>query len=204
MKKALLLLSIFIIMALACNLSVPVEPPTSPATLPTNTMIPATVVPTLIPATSTPAALQPTFEGVEVSVDPLNITLPPGLANGVRGSQMPRVERQDHPYWDLTPGHTQLKLEGYLLQGKFHEPQIYVYPAQAYAEMVPGAFESIRRLDNILHDPNASISEEQLPTVPFFNAAQVFASNIQVISFQIRFSLLQCLGNASYHRSCMN
>jgi hypothetical protein len=147
-------------------------------------MIPATVVPTLIPAIPTPTALQPTFEGVEVSVNPLSIVLPPGLANGVRGSQIPRVEGQDHPYWDLTPGHTQLKLEGYLLQGKFHEPQIYVYPAQAYAEMVPGAFESIRRLDNILHDPNASISEEQLPTVPFFNAAQVFASNIQVISFQ--------------------
>jgi hypothetical protein len=84
----------------------------------------------------------------------------------------------------MTPGHTVLNLEGYLLEGKFHQPQIYVYPAQAYAEMVPGAFESIHRLGNILYGPAAPISIEQLPAVPFFNAQQVFASNIQKISFQ--------------------
>jgi hypothetical protein len=116
---------------------------------------------------------------VEVTVDPLRIVLPAGLASGVRGSQLPRADGQDLPYWGLTPGHTILKLEGYLLQGKFHEPQIYVYPAQAYAEMVPGAFESIRRLDNILYSPGGSIGADQLPAVPFFNAGQVFASNVQ-------------------------
>jgi hypothetical protein len=121
---------------------------------------------------------------VEVTVDPLRIVLPAGLASGVRGSQLPRADGQDLPYWGLTPGHTLLKLEGYLLQGKFHEPQIYVYPAQAYAEMVPGAFESIRRLDNILYSPGGSIGADQLPAVPFFNAGQVFASNVQVLSFQ--------------------
>jgi hypothetical protein len=51
--------------------------------------------------------------------------------------------------------------------------------------MYPPAFESIRRLDNILYTPGGpSLSADQLPTVPFFNAAQVFESNIQVISFQ--------------------
>lgn len=195
MKKAFLFLSVFIVVALACDLSVLVMPPTSPAPLPTNTMIPTSGTPaqipasaTLIPATlapnATPTTLQPSFDGVEVAVGPLSIVLSPGLASGVRGSQFPRAEGQDLPSWGLTPGHTQLKLEGYFLQGKFHEPQIYVYPAQAYAEMVPGAFESIRRLDNILYGPGGSISDDQLPTVPFFNAAQVFASNIQVISFQ--------------------
>jgi hypothetical protein len=195
MKKAFLFLSVFIVVALACDLSVTVVPPTSPAPLPTNTMIPVSETSTLIPASATPipatfapnattTALQPSFEGVELSVDPLSIVLWPGLASGVRGSQVPRAEGQDLPYWGMTPGHTQLTLEGYFLQGKFHEPQIYVYPAQAYAEMVPGAFESIRRLDNILYGPGGPISDDQLPTVPFFNAAQVFASNIQVISFQ--------------------
>jgi hypothetical protein len=42
-------------------------------------------------------------------------------------------------------------------------------------------------LDNILYSPGGpseSISDDQLPIVPFFNEQQVFASNIQVISFQ--------------------
>jgi hypothetical protein len=122
---------------------------------------------------------------VEVTVDPLSIVLSSGLASGARGLQFPRAEGEEVAPWEVTPGHIQLKLEGYLLQGKFHEPQIYVYPAQGYAEMYPPAFESIRRLDNILYTPGGpSLNADQLPVVPFFNAAQIFASNVQVISFQ--------------------
>jgi hypothetical protein len=107
------------------------------------------------------------------------------LASGARGLQIPRAEGEEVAPWEVTPGHIQLKLEGYSLQGKFHEPQIYVYPALEYAEMYPPAFESIRRLDNILYTPGGpSLDADQLPVIPFFNAAQVFDSNAQVISFQ--------------------
>lgn len=199
-KKIFSFLSLLILVA--CNASVTGAPSTSPAPLPTNTMIPASVTPilatlaptqipaspTFLPATLVPqatfTAVQPSFEGVQVSVDPLSIVLPPGLTYGARGSQFPRAEGQNAAPWDVTPGHIQLKLEGYLLQGKFHQPQIYVYPAQGYAEMVPAAFESMHRLNNIFFDPGAPISTEQLPTVPFFNAQQVFASNVEVISFR--------------------
>jgi hypothetical protein len=195
-KKVLLFLSLFIVMSLACDLSVSIAPPANPTSLPTNIVIPATEVPTQIPASPTisaatvssdptATALQPAFEGVEVTVDPLSIVLSPGLASGARGLQFPRAEGENVAPWEVTPGHVQLKLEGYLLQGKFHEPQIYVYPAQAYAEMYPPAFESIRRLDNILYTPGGpSLNADQLPVIPFFNAAPVFTSNVQVISFQ--------------------
>jgi hypothetical protein len=59
-----------------------------------------------------------------------------------------------------------------------------VYPATAYGEMYSGAFESIHRLTNIIYSPGTTISSEKLPAVPFFNAQQVFASNVQLISFQ--------------------
>jgi hypothetical protein len=194
-KKSLLFLSLFLLVSLACDISVTVNAPTSPAPLPTNTLMPATRVPTEIPASATPAPstlapnptatpLQPSLEGVEVTVDLLRMVLSPQVASGARGLQFPRVEGNDVAQWELTPGHVQLKLEGYPLQDRFHEPQIDVYPAQAYAEMVPAAFESMHRLNNILYDPGAPIPNDQLPLVPFFNAAQVFASNIQVISFQ--------------------
>jgi hypothetical protein len=135
-----------------------------------------------IPLTTTP---QTTYEGAKVFFGPISLVIPPGLASGISTSQFPRADGPDIPERERTPGHTQLKLEGYLLQGKLHEPQILVYPAMDYVELYSGAFESIHRLDNILGIPGMPIGKEQLPTAPFLNnAAQVFGSNVQVISFQ--------------------
>jgi hypothetical protein len=194
-KKPLLFISLFVVVAMACDMSVSVAPSTSAAPLPTNIMNAGSASPTSIPpsVTSLPATAdanttsptpEQSFEGVEVSVAPVSIVLPPGLASGVRDTQFPRADEQDLPYWSLTPGHTLLKLEGYLLQGKSHEAEIYIYPALDYAVMVPGAFESIHRLDNMLYAPGGPMLNDQLPAIPFFNAQQVFASKIQLISFQ--------------------
>lgn len=192
MKKIFLLISLFVLIDLACGLSITGTSPTSPAPLPTNTALPVIVDPTQIPAsptpipvTLTPIATQTASSGVDAAFWPVSLVLPAGLASGVHGSQIPRVDGKDLAYWDLTPGHTLLDLEGYRLQGKTHPPQIYVYPALAYAEMLPGAFESIHRLDNILYGPGGpSLNADQLPTVPFFNARQAFASKAELISFQ--------------------
>lgn len=186
MKKVFLFLSLFIIVALACDVSVNMVP-TSQAPMTTNTTSPAVELATTTPeifislTQAMPATVVP--QPVEVSVDPLSVVLSPAVANGARGEQFPRADGTDLPYFELTPGHTTLTLEGYLLQDKFHEPRIYVYPALDYAQLVPAAFESMHRLRNIMN-PGTPISAEQLPAVPFFNAAQVFASNIQSISFQ--------------------
>lgn len=195
MKRVLFVLSLLLILSIACDLTVTVASPTGVTPTPTNIVFPATVAPTqmlasptampaTLPPNPTATASQPAIDGVQVAVDPLSIILSPGLASGARGIQAPRVEGGDAPYWVLTPGHVELKLEGYPLQGKSREPKIYVFPAQAYAEMLPAAFESIHRLNNIFGKAGNQISNDQLPPVPFFNEAQVFASNIQPISFQ--------------------
>ncbi len=170
----------------ACNSTTALTPlieqnsPTPLAVMPVPTL-----TPTMAPAsTKAPTALPTTIDGTAVSYGMLRFVLPSGVATGIRGSQFSRVEGSNVAPWDVTPGHTQVKLEGYLLQGKFHEPKILVYPAQPYAEQSRAAFESLHRLNNILGNPSAPLSNEQLPTVPFFNAAQVFASNIKVITFQ--------------------
>jgi len=204
MKKAFLFLSIFVMSTKACDVAVTVAPPANPAPLSADTTIPTTFTP--IPATSIPTQVlasatavpltftsiptatmpQPTSNGVLVSAGPLSATLPSGLADGAYVVQVPRNEIGSSAIWAATPGHTVMKLDGYLLGGKFHEPQIYVYPALDYAQMVPSAFESIHRLDNILYSPNPpiTISDDQLPGIPFFNAQQVFASHVQVLSIQ--------------------
>lgn len=200
MKKIYLFLSIFALLVSGCDVSVSVVSPTSPAPLPTDIVVQASVTPivptlaptqipaspTAVPATiapsATPTVQQPPANGVEVSYGSVNLVLPTGMASGISGSQFSRSEGPDVPQWGRTPGHTQVKLEGYVLQGKSREPQIYVYPGVEYATQNPTAFESLHRLDNIL--AGSPVASEGLPPIPFFNEQQVFASNVQVISFQ--------------------
>ncbi|MBE2223523.1 MAG: hypothetical protein IAF02_18425 [Anaerolineae bacterium] len=150
------------------------------------TAVPATEVPaTEVPATAV-STMQPSSDtGTAVTFGPLSLVVPAEVAGGASGSDYPRIDSEDAAWWQKTPGHLQVMLgDYYVLQGKFHQPQIYVYPAQAYAELVPAAFESIRRLDNILYGSGGPISGDELPIVPFFNAQPLFAANIQPISFQ--------------------
>ena len=196
MKKLFLFISQLVVVTLACDLSINITPTDNTAVpQPTNTTVPivetSTDVPvstTAVPATAVPSETStsplPPTDGMQVFFRPLSFVLPTGLASGISGEQIERADGSDVPSWGLTPGHTVINLEGYLLQGKFHDAQIYVYPATAYVEMYNGAFESIHRLDNILYGPNGVDVNQPLPAIPFFNAQQVFASNVQALSFQ--------------------
>jgi hypothetical protein len=130
--------------------------------------------------------VQPTsFADTVASFGPMTLVVPPEVANGVSSSEIAPVTGSDAAWWQKTPGHTQIDLgETYILQDKTRRPRILVYPAQAYAELVPAAFESMHRLNNILGSPSAPISTEQLPALPFLNEIQTFAANIEVIRFQ--------------------
>jgi hypothetical protein len=183
-----------------------------PATQLVNTVIPATQTPE--PATTTPevfipltqavpgefqptdlpaptvafnptATKPPVSAGTNITYSPLTVTIPQGIASGASGINFPRLDGEDAAWWQKTPGHLQVSLgDYYILQGKTHQPAIYVYPASAYAEMVPAAFESVHRLQNYLYDPNNVPALDQLPGVPFFNARILFAAHIQPVSFQ--------------------
>jgi hypothetical protein len=200
MKKIYLFLSLFIVVGLACDLSVTVTSAVNTAVpLSTNTIVPvtetskpvlasSTSAPTTVLPTSTPYAqpspIESTAESTKVTFGRLSFELPSSVASGASGKEYPRFDAEDAAYWQKTPGHLQVSLSDYYaLQGKLHQPQIYVYPAMAYVELVPAAFESMHRLRNVMN-PVAPITADQLPTVPFFNAAQLFASNVQAISFQ--------------------
>ncbi len=197
MKKIFFFLVLFIFVALACDLNLSVTPSTEVPTAETTPVLidPPTITPEVfisltqaIPATEIPRET-PVFQpspvmGTVVTYGRLTLEIPAGVANGASGMDMPPVTHEDSPYWEKTPGHLQVSLNDYyVLQGKFHKAQIYVYPALEYATLVPGAFESMHRLRNML-SAVVPITPDQLPAVPFFNAAQVFASNIQTVTFQ--------------------
>jgi hypothetical protein len=186
MKKLIFPIAILLAAMLACDISqspTPTTPTPIDAVLPTLETIETAPIPATKAPESTPIETVPPFEGLPASFGRLSLVLPPGIANGFSGSEIPRDDGSDVPPWGLTPGHTVLNLDGYLLQGKFHKPQIFVYPATGYAELQSGAFESMHRLRNVLDDPAMGNDVENLPFIPFFNAAPLFASNFQVVTF---------------------
>ncbi len=197
MKRIFLFLSILVAVALACDVSVNIAPTSTVSTVAETPVLiePPTTTPEVfisltqaIPATAVPSAtplVQPSpVTNTLVTFGRLTLEIPSSVASGASGTDIAPVTNEDDAYWNKTSGHLQVSLNDYyVLQGKFHQPQIYVYPAMPYVELVPAAFESMHRLRNVMN-PVAPITADQLPAVPFFNAAQVFASNIQAVSFQ--------------------
>jgi hypothetical protein len=193
MKKVLLAFTMFAVLSLACSFTIDLTPnaeaPTAQTT-PVSVIDPPTPTPEVfialtqaIPATPVVQPSPPAANTL-VTFGRLSLEIPSSVATGASGTDIAPVTAQDAAYWEKTPGHLQVSLgDYYILQGKFHQPQIYVYPALEYAQLVPAAFESMHRLRNVMHAPDAA-SVDQLPTVPFFNAAQVFASNFQTLAFQ--------------------
>jgi len=150
--------------------------------------VPATPTAKALP-TATPEALPSTtaepVSGAAVSFDRLSLTLPTGVASGANGTQVAKVEGDNAGPWGVAPAHIEVNLEGYALQGKFHQPKVYIYPAEAYAQMQNGAAESLKRLKAILAgNSSAPLTTNELPFVPFFNAGQAFAAGAKVIPFQ--------------------
>ena len=171
MKNFVLIAILFTILLVAC---VPQATTTPTDPLETNTATPEVF--------STPT---PSTDDTGVSYGPMTFVIPMEIADGASGEEVTPLTDDDAPWWEKTPGHTQISLEdNYILQDKSLQPQVYVYPATDYAILNPTAFESMHRLRNMISGDESMSSPDQLPAVPFFNAAQVFASNIEEISFQ--------------------
>jgi len=167
-NKFLSLLAL-ITFTLACNL-----PSLSTSTPAANTSEP--------PATVVAPTNTPITTGNTVTLNNVTITIPQGLAKDALTEMISAVTDPNAPAWEMAPAHLEFTLTSYQLQDKFHQPKIYIYPAQEFAAD-SGAGESIRRLQAILTN-TAPLTADNLPFVPFFNAGQVFAAQIQTIQFQ--------------------
>jgi hypothetical protein len=200
MKKLMLCLSLLILSSLACDVSISVPQPENTATQTVVMIEPATPTPEIFIAltqavpgdhkpTDTPNSTTtppPTVRAnTQVIFYPLSLVIPGSVADGASGLELPRLDSEDAAWWQKTPGHLEVSLgDYYTLKGKTHLPAVYVYPAQAYAELVPAAFESIHRLNNYLYNPDNVSTLDQLPIVPFFNAQVLFRAHILPVAFQ--------------------
>jgi hypothetical protein len=189
MKRFSVLLTITLVvgfcLAACANLVTP-TPTAAPTVVPAPTLASLTAVasPTVKAEPSVPPTAKP-LPGKAVSFNRLSLVLPPGLAAGGSGTIVPEAKGDDVAPWDVAPQHIQFKLDGYALAEKFHQPQIYVYPAQAYATLQErgSAAQSLERLRAVLAQ-SSMVNEKELPAVPFFNVFQALAAKVKVIPFQ--------------------
>lgn len=171
-----------VVITLACTLGTP-PAPTQPQGNQVETVVAATMQAlTAQASTAAPTQASPQANGTSVSCQNVSFVIPTGLAGGVNAEAVPAVAEGSGAPWEVGPAHAKCTLTEYALQGKFHEPTIFIYPADEYAQAQPGAAEQIDRLKKILG--GFTPMKETLPIVPFFNAGPLIAARIQVIPFQ--------------------
>ncbi len=137
---------------------------------------------TAAPSETVPTQAPTQVSGTSVSCENVTFVIPTGLAGGVNAEAVPAVGEGSGAPWEVAPAHVKCTLTGYQLQGKFHEPTIFVYPADEYAQAQSGVAEQIDRLKKILG--GFTPMKETLPNVPFFNAGPLIAARIQIVPFQ--------------------
>jgi len=167
-----------LILTISCSLS-----EVLPAT-PTPVDEVGTIVATTLQAlTGIPSEIASTrVSGTPVSFENVSFVIPNGLAGSAHAEKMTAVDSNSGAPWEIAPTHLRFTLTGYPLPSKFHEPRIFVYPADEYAQVNPIAAEQIGNIKKIL--AGSTILQETLPRVPWFNAELLIAARIQIIPSQ--------------------
>ena len=132
-------------------------------------------------ATKVPATLESILPNNESSLytgemkvietDDFVIKLPVALADN---AYIMNVEESED-FGFGTPSHRTILFEGYVIPEHFHTPTIYIFPVEEFKASNPFVEEEIERLEGFLLEPNRDLqTEDSLPFLPPFNAAQIF------------------------------
>ncbi len=147
------------------------------------TLIPETALP--VPTDTAIEPESPTFPGREVFTQGIRFNLSEEVAQDIAAEIVPASIGNDIPSWEIGPEYTRIDFFSYQSAGEtFHKPQLFIYPADQYAQMNPGAAESIDKLQLLLSTLEIPSPDDHLPFLPLWNAAQVFHSNFAYLDFQ--------------------
>ncbi|GAB4404724.1 MAG: hypothetical protein OHK003_32610 [Anaerolineales bacterium] len=177
-KKLSVVFSVLLFASLACGLIAP----TPAEEIDFDAAVAATL--TAIALQSQPMPAAPTETGgVAVSFSGSEFVIPPGLATGATPSTIPASLDPQAPIWDIYPSYVEFTLDGYILQGTFHEPRIRIYPVAEFESANEGAAQIINELRILLAAIEAPLPVN-LPFLPLFNAGQVFHAKEQFFPFK--------------------
>lgn len=188
-KRALFVILGAVLGAWGCSFSAgTIQTPTQSPEDQVGTIVAATMqayTPSPVESTSTQVVTSPAATqgaGAPISFEGVSFVVYDGLASSATPEKMTAVESNSGGPWGIAPTHLRFTLTGYALQGKFHEPRLFVYPAGEYAASNAYAAEQIDNLKKIL--AGAAMLEETLPRIPFFNAGPLMAASMQIVPFQ--------------------
>ncbi len=179
----LLLIGIFL---LACNYAGPVAVTATGQETPTN----------LFPSLSTPttASSTPTSQAPTQTSDPnakifkfnnISIMMPSLLASTAKFNVVPAITANKNQPWLIAPQYVLIKPGGYTApKGSYLTPEIFIYPAQDYASINSGANVSLKRLQTILANPSAPLTNDVVPWLPYTPGEQSIAAQPKIIAFK--------------------
>ncbi|MBC7876822.1 MAG: hypothetical protein H7Y59_06575 [Anaerolineales bacterium] len=179
MKKKIGAMTLLLLLLSACgNAATATAPVDEVSTIVAGTMQALT-------ATAPTLELPPTqISGTNVLLNGIAFVIPPGIATGALAEPQEAVPPTENvPWWEIHPAYVEYPLQGYVLSNTFHAPKVYVYPVNEFIQVNADVAAGIDQLKTILSSPTQPLPEN-LPFLPTFNAAQVFYSNEQLITFQ--------------------
>ena len=183
-KRILVGMLVLILATLACGSAMPTQQVDNVATIVAATMQALTAAAPTAPAPASTAAPTTVSNTANVSYKTVSFTLPHDLATNALTGTVPAVApTNDGPGWDVAPEYIKFKLDNYAQFNTSHDAQIMVYPAAEFASVNESAAKNIDQLKAIVKGASAPTAEN-LPSVPSFNAGQVFAAQIQPLQFQ--------------------
>jgi hypothetical protein len=180
MKKQGIALVVLLLASLACKLNPPATD--NPEQMDLESAVAATL--TAIAAQAQPTVEIPTEAAtIPVSFSGNNFTIPQGLATGATPAIIPASLDPQMPFWEIHPAYVEFTLDGYIIQEKFHEPKLRIYPVAEFENANEGTAAIINEMRTLLASQGSPLPVN-LPFLPLFNAAQMFHSNEQFITFQ--------------------
>jgi hypothetical protein len=159
-----------LMVVLGCDLS----SPATPAPLPdVSTVVAATL-----------QAMQGSANPGSVTYGNVSLTIPPGLATDALTGTVPALtDTQQWSPWDLAPAHVTVLLDHYSVGYSLQQPEIFIYPAADFASSSDMVKANITRLQ-AMHAQAMPLTAQNMPLIPFFNAAQVFAAHMKSVTFR--------------------
>ena len=143
------------------------------------------VVETMVAATMqalTQSAVAP-VNGRLIEHENVRFTLPLDIAESALGGIVPgTIGNESYPWWEIAPEHVKILLDRYRVPADFLESEILVFPAAEYAAANEGVATNLQILSAIR--ANGAAPDTVMPSVPFFNAAEVFASQKLALQFE--------------------
>lgn len=158
------------------------EASASPTAMPTATTVPtATAVPEPQEAGEAPGEHQ-TLDEAGIALD-----LASPLLQDVTVETAPTFEEAPHPgpRYLAQPAHTILHLQGYPASDNYRQPQIAIYPVEAYTRLTLDAERAMEHLQALL-GPGSDLpyGAEGMPYLPAPNAVQILQAKTQRLAFQ--------------------